>query len=227
MKAIPKVGQKVRHIASSVLYIVSAIDGKGKVNGEWVPMIAYRNSNGEPFYRDLPMFLENFTEDDGKPMEVTEANTDIVEGWHAKARDVVTMRDVVAFYDELANDYEHDYGTICHAMAALGIAAMRALNNSEQGGITGFQAGCVMWEFIKHFMHMEGPMRLIEYKDILYPQFDDKFDKKLSKEMLEWLQEKAKKAMDGNVMMSIAVAQRHHDIIAGKLPEGWSLEEKS
>ena len=36
-----------------------------------------------------------------------------------------------------------DYGTVCHAIA------LSAVARTAQGGITGFQAGAVMWEFIK------------------------------------------------------------------------------
>lgn len=44
---------------------------------------------------------------------------------------------------------EHDYGTICVAIGAIAAAAARAADRSPNGGITGFQAGAVFWEFTR------------------------------------------------------------------------------
>lgn len=60
-----------------------------------------------------------------------------------------TTAELAEFVRHLVEDYEHDYGTICHAVAAAGLAAMRCVNtDSDQGGITGFQASCVLWSVI-------------------------------------------------------------------------------
>ena len=65
--------------------------------------------------------------------------------WYKRGKSM-KPEDFPEFFRELTEDYEHDYGTVCHAMAAIGLAAMRAFDRSEgaRGGITGFQAGCVM-----------------------------------------------------------------------------------
>lgn len=84
-----------------------------------------------------------------------------------------------AFFREMTEDYIHDYGTVCHAMAAVGLAAMFAFNNSEgaRGGITGFQAGCVMWQVIRHMNYESNKcgLRLQNMDDLLYPQYEYKF----------------------------------------------------
>ena len=61
------------------------------------------------------------------------------KGWYERAKSM--KPDVFPeFFRELTEDYKHDYGTVCHAMAAVGLAAMFAFNNSDgtRGGITGF-----------------------------------------------------------------------------------------
>lgn len=35
------------------------------------------------------------------------------------------------FFREMTEDYVHDYGTVCHAMAAIGLTAMFAFNKVD------------------------------------------------------------------------------------------------
>src|SRR5881392_1247840 len=96
--------------------------------------------------------------------------------WQREAR-AQTLETLPAFLAKLAA-YEHDYGTICVAIGAAAIGAAWALERSPQGGITGFQAGAVQWEFIHAWdanMAGNNPQRLINYGDLLYPQMADKF----------------------------------------------------
>ena len=65
--------------------------------------------------------------------------------WHKRAKSM-KPDEFPEFFREMTEDYIHDYVTVCHAMAAVGLAAMHSFNNTDaaRGGITGFQAGCVM-----------------------------------------------------------------------------------
>jgi hypothetical protein len=126
-----------------------------------------------------------------KRINVTEENSqELIQDWYKHAKEM-TIDKLPEFLKQLSEDYNYDYGTICHAITSAGIAAMSAINNTEQGGITGFQASCIMWEFIKRWMHYDSPMRLVQYNDMLYPQYEYKF-KSISKNIWKWLQEKAK-----------------------------------
>ncbi len=115
-----------------------------------------------------------------------ETAKDVIKSWKADLPESID-----AFIQELHSKYEHDYGTVCHAMAAVAVQAARKFNDGPQGGITGFQAGAVMWEFIKEFMHLEGPMKLVQYNDMLYPQYFSKFDQTISSDIWKNLQAKA------------------------------------
>lgn len=98
--------------------------------------------------------------------------------WYKRAKSM-KPDDLPEFFREMTEDYVHDYGTVCHAMAAIGLAAMYAFNKSDgaRGGITGFQAGCVMWNVIRHMNYESNKcgLRLQNMDDLLYPQYEYKF----------------------------------------------------
>ncbi len=119
----------------------------------------------------------------------------IHKDWYNDAKNQ-NMETLTPFINSILSDYHHDYGTICHALAASAIAAARAANKTDVGGISGFQAGCVMWEFIKNWMSLDGPLRLIKYEEMLYPQYAHKFEKFITPEIMKLLQEKAKENYD-------------------------------
>lgn len=124
------------------------------------------------------------------PEAITEA-MGVHKAWYEDAK-VQTVDTLPEFMRHLAEDYQHDYGTICHALAAVAIGAAWAMERTPQGGITGFQAGAVMWEFIRHWNHSgDNPMRLIDFGDLLYPQCSHKFVT-ISSETWAWAQERAK-----------------------------------
>jgi len=103
--------------------------------------------------------------------------------WRERVRNC-TIETLPAFLLELAENYRHDYGTICHATAIAAVAAASAIDHSPQGGITGFQAGAIMWEFIRewNFHSNKTGLRLVDYDNFLYPQYADDFDKTISKD---------------------------------------------
>ena len=105
------------------------------------------------------------------------------------------------FFRELSEDYIHDYGTVCHAMAAVGLAAMYAFNNSEgaRGGITGFQAVRVMWDVIRHMNYESNKcgLRLQDMDLLLYPQYEYKF-RAIDSYTWKYVQEAAKNRIAEN-----------------------------
>lgn len=117
------------------------------------------------------------------------------EQWYEKAKDKdMSLENLPEFINHLLNDYQHDYGTICHALAAGAIATLWAMNRVEQGGVTGFQASAIMWEFIRHWNYSSNKtgLRLINYDNMLYPQYSDKFQKTLSRDTWNAIQKAAK-----------------------------------
>lgn len=143
--------------------------------------------------------------------------------WYAEAREM-TMEKLPAFLEKLTTQYGHDYGTICHAVASAAIAAAWAVERSPQGGITGFQAGCIMWEFIQHWMteYKDTPARIIKYEDMLYPQYEDKFTS-ISKETWEFLQNKAREKLAESPDAHEAVIHQWKMVANGQVPFGYKI----
>lgn len=138
-----------------------------------------------------------------------------------------TLETLPVFLNHLLNDYQHDYGTICHAITAGGLATMWAMNKHEQGGITGFQAGAIMWEFITNWNYSDNKtgMRLIDYDHLLYPQFAEEFDKVISKETWDRLQEEANKLLETE--NGVADVRAHwRSIKMGVIPFGFKIKNK-
>ena len=157
------------------------------------------------------------------PQRITEADG-VHKDWYEQAKRQ-TLETLPFFLKELTTGYQHDYGTICHAMAAAAVAAASAIDASPEGGITGFQSGAVMWEFIRSWSGKEGPLRLIEFEHMLYPQYEDRFvGRTISKGTWTYIQTKARELLAGDL------AHVHPDIIlhwtnivGGMAPFGYSV----
>lgn len=149
--------------------------------------------------------------------------------WFKDAKEQ-TIETLPAFINHIMNDYEHDYGTICHAVSACALAAAWAANNHEQGGITGFQAGFVMWDFIRQWMYESNKtsLKIIDYDKMLYPQYEGKFDKIISKETFDCIQKAAQENLDRIKNGDEAhpyVIKHWESIAAGNVPFGYRIKE--
>ncbi len=156
---------------------------------------------------------------------ITEENVDIIKSWFDPLPEGMTIE---AFMSKLNDEYHHDYGTIVHATTAVAYQAAHAFNKTPQGGITGFQASCVMWEFIKRWMHYDGAMRLLQFSDMLYPQHNEKFQKVLPEESFVWLQGEARKKLEesGN-SANLNVVNHWQSIVNGEVPFGWTVDQQA
>jgi len=121
------------------------------------------------------------------------------EEWFKEAN-IQTLETLPDFMKKLTTAYSHDYGTICHAVSAAALGAAYAINNSDCGGITGFQASAVMWSFVRQWNHSNNKLglKLVDYDNLLYPQYEDRFKNKISTEHWERVQEHAKLRLKEN-----------------------------
>lgn len=127
-------------------------------------------------------------------------------------------------------DYPHDYGSVCVAVAACAIAGVYAADNTPQGGITGYQAGFVMWEFIRQLNYRGNKcgLRMIDYDNMLFPQYADKFEKTISSDTWKLLQEEAKKKIEeDSAFADPAVINHWKSIVDGVVPFGYKIEGES
>jgi hypothetical protein len=153
---------------------------------------------------------------------------DILPAWRARAREA-TLETLPAFLQELMTKYGHDYGTICHALATGAVATVWAMNREEQGGVTGFQAGAIMWEFIRNWNLTDNKvgMRLLDFDNLLYPQYGHHFCS-IPAHVWEKVQEEARHLLTtASGRAASASVQEHWQSIAdGLVPFGLSIESK-
>lgn len=148
------------------------------------------------------------------------------EKWYAEANDV-TLEELPKFINHLVNDYEHDYGTICHAMTAGAIATMYAMDKEDCGGITGFQASAIMWLFIRHWIKANNKvgLKLVDYDNLLWPGRRDMFDKVLEPSTFAKLQEAAKENLQKYKHAHPAVIEHWQNIVDGFVPFGYRVKK--
>lgn len=151
---------------------------------------------------------------------------DLQKQWYEEAHKQ-TLETLPDFLKKLTEDYGHDYGTICHAVAAAALGAANAVNHAPCGGITGFQSGAVMWEFISEWQSKRGkPLRLLDYSNMLYPQYEDDFTS-ISQDTWKWLQAEAKKLLgERSDAHSGRITEHWQSIAAGKVPFGFELSDR-
>ena len=64
---------------------------------------------------------------------------------------------------------EHEYGTCVYAMSLAAVAAFNYV--AHKLGVTGFQANCADLDVIRRTRGMKHGFRIIDYNDLLYPQY--------------------------------------------------------
>lgn len=138
----------------------------------------------------------------------------------------VRLDTLPAFIAEMLAD-EMDYGTICLAIGFAGAAAAWATEKSPQGGITGFQAGFIGWELLRQWGAPDigkTGARLINYDDLLYPQYEDKF-RAVSATTWARVRERAAELLTGNTEFTAPSVLAHwKSVAAGNVPFGLAIE---
>lgn len=144
--------------------------------------------------------------------------------WFEKARKIETIEDLTSFVSHILNDYYHDYGTACHAVAACALAG--AWLASREEGITGFQAGFVMWDFIKQWNKTgnECGLRLVDYDDMLFPQCEYEFQKTIDVSVWEKIKKQAKENLEKNPDAHPEVIEHWTKITQGIVPFGYQVQ---
>lgn len=152
-----------------------------------------------------------------------ENDKELLESWF-KGREP----DLQAFIKKVSEEYNHDYGTVCYAVAA--IAYQSAMWAARNFGITGFQAGAVKWIFLRHWDDLGEykPKKMVDYSNMLYPQYEDNFQNSITESTWKWLQEEAKKKIDAlspEEIVSQKVYDHWHSIVDGVVPFGYWVKK--
>lgn len=139
---------------------------------------------------------------------------------------------VDTFIANMMDDPLIDYGSVCLALGYAAAAAAWAANrHPTNGGITGFQSGFVMWEFLREWqpsMIGKSGTRILNYDDMLYPQYAEKFDKTISAECWTKLQELAAEKLEAaknDEYVAASVVNHWKSVVEGHVPFGYTVKE--
>lgn len=141
-----------------------------------------------------------------------------------KGKNIESIEELTELIKEVETDFNNGYGIAPRAIGS--VCAVVGNYLSYKMGITGFQAGCAMFDFITGYLITDNKcgLRLIDFDEMLYPQYEYKFDKKLKKSTWELMQKRAKELLEEKGFVHPDVKNHWESIAQGKIPFGYSLE---
>lgn len=143
-----------------------------------------------------------------------------------RRKKIETFDELVSFLEYVKDECNYDYGVAPRSIAQASVAVAWYL--ASEFGITGFQAGFVMWDFIRDWNNKDNEcgMKLVDYNDMLYPQHDYKFEKTINSSTWEALQKTAKKSLEERADHVHPQVKAHWEsIVAGKVPFGYIVKD--
>lgn len=153
---------------------------------------------------------------------------DIRDELQEKRKNIKSFEDLTAFLKDVEEHYNCGYGEAPRAMAQASLAVAWYL--ARKFGITGFQAGFVMWDFIRdwEFRCNQCGLKIVDYDNMLYPQYDYKFEKTITPDTWYALQTAAKKNLEDHLENPAHPRVQEHwqSIVDGKVPFGYTVKEK-
>lgn len=161
---------------------------------------------------------KSITEEDGLQQE-----------WYEDASHI-TRANLQEFINHIMDDYDHDYGTYCHALTAAAIATVHAYGTE----LSGFQASIISILFPRNYFYRDilTGISIRDWDDMLYPQYEQKFQKNISKDMWEGVKQAAQKNLDEKVQdeefggfVSPEVEAHWQSIVEGNVPFGYEVVE--
>lgn len=163
---------------------------------------------------------KKFVSEDSKEFQ------ELYNEWKERVTKIKTIEEFNDFFNDLMNNYYFDYGTQCRAIGLLAVAA--AWLGANTGLITGFQASFVMWEFIQNWTYKNNKtgLKIVDYDNMLYPQYKYKFDKTISLETWNALQSEANRKLQESSEFAYPDAVKHwKSIVDGKVPFGYKVKK--
>lgn len=130
--------------------------------------------------------------------------------------------------DETGVDFYEDSANSTKALVEAAITMMK-----KQYGLSCFQMGCILWDIIDRLVldeHDVG-LELVNYNNMLYPQYEYRFEKTISKECWEEMQKKAKELIENDkkdpyLSANNDVLEHWKKIVDGEVPFGYTVKEE-
>ena len=133
--------------------------------------------------------------------------------------------------DIMSDEHTNDYGGVCVAIALVAVASAWAMNRhpGARGGVTGFQAGAIFWEFARGWGSPdigEAGAKLVIYEDMLYPQYESKFERSVPQSAVDQVKKLARDRLDEGVEnVHPNVVQHWKSLADGRVPFGLEVRE--
>lgn len=142
-----------------------------------------------------------------------------------KGKDIKTIEELCDLIKEVEEKFNYDYGVAPRSIGA--VAAVVANYLSREMGITGFQAGCAMFDFIRGYIKTNNKcgLKLVDFDDMLYPQYDHKFAKTISSHAWKSIQKEAKERLAEKNHTHPAVREHWESIVKGEIPFGYVISD--
>ena len=162
------------------------------------------------------MYIENF--ENSREFEV---KAQLEE----ERKDIKSFDDLVAFLQRVKDTCNTGYGTAPRAIAQAALATANYL--ASDFGITGFQAGCTMWDFIRDWQYPNNKcgMKIINYDDMLYPQYGYKYEKIISYDTADALIKAAEENLREVEYAHPGVIKHWKSIADGNMPFGYVVTD--
>ena len=133
-------------------------------------------------------------------------------------KEIKTFEELTKYLKMIKDDYNTGYGTAPRAIAQACLAVGWYL--SGVFGITGFQAGTVMWDFIQDWA-LPGNQcgaKLVDYDKMLFPQYRSEFTRTIPKGTWDCLKGTAEKWLAEHPDAHPEVLAHWKSIVDGKVP---------
>lgn len=140
---------------------------------------------------------------------------------------IKSFHDLATFLKDVENNYNYEYGVAPRSIAQACLAVGWYL--SDKMGITSFQAGCVMWDFICDWNYENNKcgLKIIDYDNMLYPQYRHRFEKTIDEGTWRAIQEQAKKNLErDNIYTHPDVLNHWRSIVNGEVPFGYKVVKR-
>lgn len=160
---------------------------------------------------------------------ISEDDKEVIGKWYEDARHV-TRENLNDFISSIMDRYDFDYGSYVYAITVCSIATAYACGQA----LSGYQASLVGLQFIEEWTYhnVKSGLSIRNWDDMLYPQYVERFEKIIPKEIWINLQKEAKTRFDDIIndtdrlkYTSRAVLEHLKSIADGQVPFGYTISE--
>lgn len=178
---------------------------------------------------DAPANVVPFAGKNAPLDEVKDA--DLINHFYMRAHRCRSFEDAV---DVAADFLEKNLGmdTIVHAAAIAALASASVVANSAKGVALKMDSspeahGLVVWKFLEEFGGFDdGPKRIIQYRKMLYPRFEQYFAKTIDRSTMNWMIDQAKITLQSGRELHPSVRFHLEGVAAGIPPFGYSVSDE-